>query len=260
MRVQQISNDLYVAIGDAYDSNSTILLSKGEALLIDAMGSTKDAANLKLLVERELGSSVRFIVCTHFFSDHLAALKFFPKSEIIAHKNYTHTFDLERFRSKEEKTFFVEPTILISDEMTLRWGKYHINVFHNPAHTMSTLNIDIPEADLIHVGDTVVGNMVYFAYSSPSLFNPALNRIKQRGRQQLISSHLEARSTVAVDHAEHYLSALKNEVKQLNNDDEAVLKIELKECLPFGVAATPFETIFHRRNLKSIVEQQLFAY
>jgi hypothetical protein len=100
--------------------------------------------------------------------------------------------------------------------------------------------------------------MVYFSYSSPALFHPALNRIKQRGRQQLISSHLEARSTIAIDHAEHYLSVLKNKVKQLKQNTEEVLKIELKDCFPFGVEATPFETIFHKRNLKTIVEQQLF--
>jgi glyoxylase-like metal-dependent hydrolase (beta-lactamase superfamily II) len=202
---------------------------------------------------------VRFIACTHFFSDHLAALKLFSESEIIAHKNYSHTFDLERFRSEEERSFFVEPTILVSDELSIRWGRYHLNLFFNPAHTMSTINIDIPEADSIHVGDTLVGNVVYFAYSSPTLFSPALNRIKNTGRKKLIASHLEPRSSAAVDHALHYLKTLKLRVMERGCKEEDVLTIELQDCLPANVEATPFETIFHKRNLKFIVEQKLFS-
>src|SRR4029078_7452090 len=126
MRIQQIDSDIHLAIGDAYDSNSTILISGSEALLIDALASKKDAEDLKRVVEQDLKRKVRFVICTHYFSDHLAALRSFPESQIIAHKNYRHTFDLERYRTEEEKTFFVEPSILISDEMSLRWGKFRL--------------------------------------------------------------------------------------------------------------------------------------
>lgn len=242
MRVEQIETDLYLAIGDAFDSNSTILLSGKEALVIDAMGSKKDAHDLKHLLEENLQSKVRFFICTHYFSDHLAALKLFPDSQIIAHRNYRDTFNQERFRSEEEASFFVEPTILMSDELTIRWGRFHLNLFYNPAHTNSTINIDIPEADLIHVGDTIVGNMVYISYSSPAAFFPALERIKQRGRKRLISSHLGFRSTEAINHATSYLRTLEHRVK---SDDT----VTLQDCLPSGVEGTPFENIFHKRNL-----------
>jgi glyoxylase-like metal-dependent hydrolase (beta-lactamase superfamily II) len=259
MRVHALEKDLYVAIGNAFDSNCTILLEDGEAFLIDAMASKTDGNRLKQLIEIELNAKVRFIACTHFFSDHLAALKLFPESEIIAHKNYSHTFDLERFRSEEERSFFVEPTILISDELSIRWGRYHLNLFFNPGHTMSTINIDIPEADHIHVGDTVVGNIAYFAYSSPTMFFRALTRIKHTGRKNLIASHLEPRSSSAVDHAIHYLKALKLRVVERGYKEDDVLRINLQDCLPANVEATPFETIFHKRNLKFIVEQKLFV-
>jgi cyclase len=246
MRVDQIEKDLYIAIGDAYDSNSTIVLSGKEAIVIDALGSKKDARDLKRLIEDNFEARIRFFVCTHYFSDHLAALKLFPDSQIITHKNYHDTFDSERFRSEEEGSFFVEPTILMSDELTVRWGRFHLNLFHNPGHTTSTINVDIPEADLIHVGDTIVGNMVYVSYSSPAEFIPALQRIKQRDRRKLISSHLGVRSTEAIDHAASYLRTLQEKVKEHDSN------ITLQNCLPLGVEATPFENIFHKRNLNSL--------
>ncbi|MCI0606826.1 MBL fold metallo-hydrolase [bacterium] len=256
MRVQRLEPDVHLAIGDAYDSNSTILVSGSEAILIEAMASKKDAEDLKKYVETDLKDRVRYIICTHYFSDHLAGLKFFPESQIITHKNYRHTFDQERYRSEEEKSFFAEPTILISDELSIRWGRFRLNLFYNPGHTMSTVNVDIPQANLIHVGDTVVGNMVYISYSTPALFFPALEQIKRRNRKTLISSHLAARSTDAVDHALYYLRTLQRKAKELDYQEETFSKLELQECLPEGVKGTPFETIFHKRNLKIMAEQR----
>ena len=51
---------------------------------------------------------------------------------------------------------------------------------------MSTINVDIAEADLLMVGDTMVGNMVYLAYSTPEIFRHALARLQRRGRSRVI--------------------------------------------------------------------------
>src|SRR5215210_5195976 len=106
MRVRQIAPDVYSLVGEAFDSNSTLIVNGDEALLVDAMASRADAEQLRSFVESELGKRVRFIICTHFFSDHLAALKLFPAASVIAHRNYTHTFDAERFRTEEERAHF----------------------------------------------------------------------------------------------------------------------------------------------------------
>ncbi len=260
MRVQQIDADVHIAIGDAYDSNSTIVLNGKDALLIETMATRKDAQELKDFVEGRLEKKVRFIVSTHYFSDHLAGLKLFPHSQIVAHKNYRHTFDSELHRSDEEKSNFVEPTMLISDEMILHWGRYNLHLFYNPGHTMSTINVDIPEADLIHVGDTLVGNTVYMKYSSPLLFSRALQEIRRRGRTNLISSHGNVRAAAAVDHASYYLESLQRLAAKgwQEGSEEAISNLRLNDCLPSGVEGTPFENIFHKRNLQSIVERRLF--
>ncbi|HZS03269.1 MAG TPA: MBL fold metallo-hydrolase [Blastocatellia bacterium] len=262
MRVQQVESDAYVFVGEAYQSNSLILTSGDEALLVDALGSERDAEKLRDYVEQELEKQVRFIVCTHYFSDHLAALKLFPEGRIIAHANYRHTFDSELHRSEEERGHFVEPDILISDELRLKWGRYTLDVFHNPGHTMSTLGIDIPEADLIAAGDTVVGNIVYLAYSSPELLLPALERLRRRGRTRLLTSHLGLRRADAIDHALFYLRSLRDKVKAARDsaDQESLIReINLWSCLVPGAEASEFEMIFHNRNLESIIERKLFA-
>src|SRR5438874_6154031 len=113
MFVNQIEDDLYLLIGATYHSNCTAFVSKDEVLLVDALGSRTDAEKLKEWLEKDLRKQVRFIVCTHFFSDHLAALNLFPQATVIAHRDYLETFNSELYRSEEEKAHFREPDMLI---------------------------------------------------------------------------------------------------------------------------------------------------
>lgn len=262
MQIQQLESDIYVLIGETYKSNSVVFTNGDQVLIVDALADRRDADALRDFIVNGLRKHARITVCTHYFSDHLAALKLFPESHIIAHKNYRHTFDSELYRTEEERAHFVEPQILVSDEMTIRWGRYTLDVFHNPGHTMSTLAIDVPEADLILVGDTVVGNLVYFSYSTPQMFFPALDRLRRRGRSRMISSHMGPRSSDAIGHAMNYLERLQKQVESARSDgngDEGIRSIALDECLATGLKGSEFEKRFHKRNLDSIIDKNLWS-
>lgn len=262
MLVKQIENDLYLFIGETYQSNSTVFISRNEALLVDALASMADALKLKAYIETELKAEVRFIISTHYFSDHLAALKLFPEARVIAHQDYLHTFSSEKYRSTEEEAHFVEPDILLGDGIKIRWGRHTLDVFHNPGHTRSTLGIDVPEADLLMTGDTVVGNIAYLNYSTPELLTTALRRLRSRGRSRLISSHGGERSTASIDNALFYLESLRKhviEARSTTAGEQSFLKAPLEEFLPEGVEAAPFEKLFHERNLQTTIERKFFA-
>lgn len=258
LREQQIESDIYLFIGETYESNSTAFIKGDEVLLVDGMASPADAERLRERIEVELKKQVRFIIATHYFSDHLAALKLFPKAEIIAHRNYMHTFSTERFRTEEEAANFVEPTMLISDSLVIRWGRYTLDIFHNPGHTMSTLSIEVPEADLLMAADNIVGNLVYFSYSTPEMARHALERLRRRGRNRLISSHTGVREAGALEDALVYLERLKAEAKAASASvGDSVLQIPVERCLRPGLRANGLEEMYHKRNLESIVERRL---
>jgi cyclase len=262
VREQQIESDIYVFIGETYNSNSTAFIKGDEVLLVDGMASRADAEALRERIEVGLKKQVRFIIATHYFSDHLAALKLFPRAEIIAHQNYMHTFSTERHRTKEEEANFVEPTMLVSDQLVMKWGRYTLEIFHNPGHTMSSLSIEVPEADLLMAGDNIVGNIVYFSYSTPDMAGRALRRLRRRGRTRLISSHLGVRDSEVLDNAIVYLERLKTQVQaawQTGAEGETVLQTPIEKCLKAGLDASPYEELYHRRNLESIVDRRLFV-
>jgi len=258
MLVNRIDDDAYVLIGKTYQSNSTVFISRDEVLLVDAMASKADAEDLREFVEVELKKRVAFIVSTHFFADHMAALNLFPHARLIAHKDYLDTFNSELYRSEEEATHFREPDILFSDQMQIRWGKYAQDIFHNPGHTPSTLAIDVKPADLLMVGDTLVGNIVYLTYSTPERFVRALEKLKAKARSRVLSSHGSVRSAAAIGNAQFYLSKLGERTREARNSGTSLLDDPLEAFLPAGVEATAFEKIFHARNLNTILERNFF--
>lgn len=207
MDVNEIARDVYVMTGQVYSSNSVVVASDEGVVLIDAMADRDDVEELKRFLTDELDKPVRYLISTHYFGDHTAGLKEFPEAQIIAHVSYAQTAALWHDKACMARDF-VPASILVSARMTLRWGRYNLEIFHNPGHTMSTLNIDVEGADLLVVGDTAVGNIVSFGHCNPELLPLALRRAKERGRSRVVSGHNGAQPIKSLDNALHYYNRM----------------------------------------------------
>jgi glyoxylase-like metal-dependent hydrolase (beta-lactamase superfamily II) len=262
MKKGKIEEDIYVLTGEAFESNSTVLIKDEEVLLIDALASRKDAEKLRHFIEDELKKEVRFILCTHFMSDHLAALKSFPSAQIIAHENYRQTFDSQRSLTDEEVSFFVEPTITFSDKIKIKWGRLTLDIFHNPSHTMSTVGVDIPEADLLLVGDAFFGNTVFLSSAGiPEQMRGALKHLQTKDRSRVIPGHIGIYDKNAFENALFYLNSLQTQVETARNSaagENAIPGISIDDCLAPLITASEFEKEFHEINLRLIIERKLF--
>ena len=248
--------------GRRYDSNATAIVRGRDAILIDGMGGREDAEDLRRALEVERSLSVRFIVSTHYFSDHMAAFRLFPRAEILAHRYASQTFWSEAFRTEEEKGHFVEPTMLVSDSLTWTWGPYTLEIFHNPGHTMSTLNILVPEADLLFAGDQAVGNIAYLQYSTPELMSRALRRARQSGAGRVVLAHGGPNPASVLENAEIYLRKLGEHARRTRagaGEFGGIREIAFESCLAPGVEGTEFERTFHERNLETVAARGLFS-
>jgi len=258
VRIEKLGDDLLVAVGRQYESATAIFVDGERALLVDGMASQEDGLELRRFVEEDLEKRVELLVSTHYFSDHLAAWGLFPRAPIVAHRNYRQSFDEEAFRTEEEKRHFVEPTVLVGDGVEVVWGRFHLDVFYNPGHTLCSLAIDVPEADLLLAGDTVVGNIVYLYYGNVRLKKRALERLRARGRRKLLSSHTGVSDPARLERALHYLERLEESAARARAEDGRFQEIALETCLPPDVAGTEFERLYHRRNLDVIAQGRVF--
>jgi glyoxylase-like metal-dependent hydrolase (beta-lactamase superfamily II) len=258
MRSEKLDDDLFLFRGEAYDSGSLAALAGERVLLIDGLASAADARELRRLLVEDWGKRVELLISTHFFSDHMAAWNLFPDAELLAHVNAVRTFESEEFRTPEEAAHFRAPTRLLSGRLEVPWGRFRIEVLESPGHTPDAMHVDIPEADLLHVGDAAVGRMAYLHYSAPEPMDRALERALARGRGRILRSHGPVAGPEALRSARGYLRLLGERVRSARRVGSPLDAIPIGDCLPPGEPATDFETFFHRRNLASIEARGLF--
>jgi cyclase len=258
LKTVSLAPEVLVVIGETYASNATLFLDGRDVLMVDALGSREDAQALRRFVHEELQARVKLAVCTHGFSDHLAALQVFPEALVLAHERFEDTFQAERFRSEEEAGFFRAPEVRVSGAVRLKWGRYALEVFPNVGHTASTLNIDVPALDVLFSADMAVGHMAYIAYGAPEAIDAALARAEARGRSRVIQGHGGVVSPRTLSAARHYLRALEAAVREARGVPERVREIALDACLPGDVKGSEVEAFFHARNLREVVARRLW--
>jgi glyoxylase-like metal-dependent hydrolase (beta-lactamase superfamily II) len=258
LRREEIGGEAVLFRGDTYDSGCLALFDRDRALLVDGLGSVEDARVLRGVLVEEMGKTVALLVSTHFFSDHMAAFNLFPDAPLLAHENALETFWSEQFRSDEEVAHLRPPTMLLGGRLTLTWGRFTVELFENAGHTGGTLNVDVPELDLLHVADTAVGRMAYFQYTTPEALDGALARALERGRRRVLRSHGPLTHGDSLRSARGYLANLGARVLEARRGGLPIDGIGIEECLPAGPPATDFESVFHARNLASIQARGLY--
>jgi cyclase len=263
MKTIKICDDIYVFVGPYYQSVSTAFIFDKKVILVDCFANTSDAMELKAYIEQWLGLTVCYVVATHYLSDHLAGLNVFPDAVVIAHSNHMQTF-LGQRRNSEMTANFRKPDLSFETELSLRWGRHDLQMFHNPGHTLSTIAVDVPTADLIITGDNMVGNIVYVSSAAPSMVRQAIRRIVRRRRGTIIPGHIGPFPGTAADNALVYLERLEHAVREARCDtehrvDEQIRDISIEACLAEGVTPTDFERDWHLYGLDKIIERDLFV-
>lgn len=262
MHHQQLNDDTWLFVGEAYESAATAFLDGTRVFLVDALASLEDARRMRQVMS-DLGLTVRMIANTHYMSDHIAGLALFPEATTIAHENHRHAFLSQNARVDD---FYRDPTITFDGTMEIRWGRHRLRLMHNPGKTMDHLAVDAPEADLVCAGDNLVGNIVYLSKSDPDQIDRALARIQALARTWVISAHMGRFPASTAGNARHYLARLREASiairRQASGDALAqqVERIRIEDCLPAGVVARDFEREWHRNNLSLIRDQGVFAF
>lgn len=261
MNVQSLKPDVLMFVGQHLQSVATAFIDGEDVVLVDSLASAQDAGELRNVLCEQMGKRVRMLVCTHFMSDHIAGLSQFPDALVLAHRHYRHTFLSQNHR---EDAFYREPS-LVFDNLALRWGAHELRLLYNPGKTMDHLSVDVPSADLVCVGDNIVGNIVYLSKADPALLAAAIGRIRQLGRGTVVDGHMGCFSAAALDNALHYLRQLREAVVRIRlhtpalEHERGIQAIRIQDCVAPGVEPSDFEREWHGQNLDVIVKQDVFA-
>ena len=79
MQRERVADDIYVFTSDIYAQvTAGVVVTSEGAVVIDTLVYPEETLQIKRFVEMRLGTSVRYVINTHFHADHTTGTCFFP--------------------------------------------------------------------------------------------------------------------------------------------------------------------------------------
>lgn len=189
---KQVTNEIFISAGAYARVNMALVVSKGEAALIDTGNNEEEALRVKKYIE----------------DNNLKLSKVF-----ITHPHSDHTANLSMFKVGQENIYDFNNT---TDNQIIKMGDRSFKILRTPGHCNDThISIELVEDNILVAGDVVPTNvppLINYGGDSNTL-QKTLERIKKNHYSLIIPGHgdlLDAKRTVDVQ-----LEYLKNARAQL---------------------------------------------
>lgn len=164
--VTQVAPGVFAAIADPSDEtslgNAGFVVGSDGVLVVDTFATEAAAQRLLSEIRSRTPLPVRFVVLTHFHSDHTGGGAAFAKAgaAVLAHENVrawvrrewqTGLTEAQRARYSALRP----PDVTYRDRVSVWLGDRRVDVFHLPGHTGSDSIVSVPGARVVFGGDLV---------------------------------------------------------------------------------------------------------
>ncbi len=270
MQRERITDHIFVFRSNQYAQVTAGVVLTGEgAVLIDTLLYPEESLRIRRFVEGGLGSSVRYVINTHFHADHSTGTCFFPEAQVIAHKLCAEILStrgregLQRMKESAPEFETVElviPSITFEDEMELELGETTFRLQSSPGHSPDSIVCFVEGADVLFAADTVMP-IPYFVDGSHADLERSLSRLHNREYENIVQGHgdilLRGEVTEKVQSDLDYLNLLKSAVGQALNEgvqeiDDAV---SLEDCGKSQVLLNGIVLQLHQLNVRALVKE-----
>lgn len=229
---KKVADEVFISRGSYAMVNMVLVVSKGEAALIDA--GADEAEALRVL-------------------EYLEGHRLTIKKIFLTHRHADHVGNLSMFQVAEENIFDYSNT---TDNQIVKMGDRSFKILFTPGHANDNhISIELVEDKILVAGDVAVTSLpplVAYGGSGSTLEN-TLEKIKKNNYDLIIPGHgnlMDAKRTIEIQ-----LDYLKNTKKLLMELIEAgksvqeARKIKLKDCVS---GTTGFTATAQTEHIKAI--------
>ena len=273
MQRERVADDIYVFTSDLYAQvTAGVIVTSEGAIVIDTLVYPEETQQIKRFVDMRLGTSVRYVINTHFHADHSTGTCFFKGAHVIAHAlcrdllNKRGRESLERVKSTSPEMRNVElvlPDIVFDGgPLNLHIGNKTLQLWATPGHSMDSIVCLVKEDRVLFAADTLMP-LPYFVDGSYDDFLNSLNGLRNGNFENVIQGHgevilrgeVEEKIQADVD----YLQRLKKAVEDaLLSDapDKALEAIDIESCGKSRILLNGMVEQLHRQNVLALASQR----
>lgn len=271
MQRERVTENIFVFRSDQYAQvTAGVVVTSMGAVLIDTLLYPDESRKIKRFVEERLGTTVRYVINTHFHADHTTGTCFFPEAEIISHRLCRELLDtrgresLQRMQASSPEFKSVElvlPNIVFDDEITLTVGNQTFVLWSSPGHSPDSIVCLVKDVNVLFASDTVMP-IPYFVDGKFDDFVRSLKRLQGESFENIIQGHgevvLRGEVSSKVDSDLDYLNKLQEAVaKALSENKENIEdQISIEKCGKSHILLNGAVKQLHRQNVITLVKQR----
>jgi cyclase len=266
---ERVAEDVYVFTSDLYAQvNAGAVIGPEWSILIDTLAYPEETLEIRDFLENRLGSPVRYLINTHYHSDHTLGNHWFPNALILSHglcRELLDTRGRESLEQVKRQNRDLKDLDLVLPEMTfdegglgIRVGRRTLRLIHLPGHSPDGIGVLIIEDRVLFSGDIMMP-IPYLVDGNYEVMVESLKRIPRMKLENLVQGHgevvLRGEIPSAVRRNIKYLNTLRKEVRQANRrvDWMAYLNgVGIESCGKSRILLGGLAEQLHKRNLLSL--------
>jgi len=267
MRLDRVAEDIFILISEQYAQvTCTVLLTDAGAIVVDAMPFPREAEQVRSFVETRLGTdSVRYLIHTHFHTDHTVGTYLFSKAEVVAQEKCrvalqrVGTVSLQRAKRDTPSLAAARvrlPDITFRDAMHLHLGHRSLHLFATPGHTPDGASLYVAGDKVLIAGDAIMP-VPHIVGGNWQILIESLERIRSFKPSFVVQGHgdvlLRGEVETTIDANIAYLHAIVAKVEEIvraGGRPSALREIDIESC---GISRIPLDGLVSKLHLENLV-------
>jgi glyoxylase-like metal-dependent hydrolase (beta-lactamase superfamily II) len=269
---ERVAENIYIFTSELYAQvNAGAVVGPSWSVLIDTLVFPSEVMEIKQYLDEELASPVRYVINTHYHSDHSFGNAYFPQATIISHTlcrellNTRGREKLEAAKSQSKELRDTEirlPDIVFSEEfLMLQVGNRSLKLIPLPGHSPDGIGVLIVEDRVLFSGDLMMP-LPYLPDGDYDVMVENLKRLPKLKLENLVQGHGEPilRGEVAGKVKENlsYLSALRRHVQQAarrKNSKAYLDQVGVEDCGKSRILLGGLAEALHETNMIALLHQ-----
>ncbi len=267
MHRERVSDNVYWFQSDVYAQvTAGVVVGPKWSVLIDTLALPEETLEIRDFVERQLQTSIRYIINTHYHADHTWGNYFFPDAIIIAHQRCRDLLiergipsleDAKRQNAALRQIDIVLPDITLNNgKMDLRIGKKHLQIMPAPGHSTDGIAILVVEDRVLFAGDAFMP-IPYLADGNIEAMRGFYNGLRELTLENIVQGHgeiiLRGEVEPSINNNLEYLNTIMKAAKtalRRKAPMDYLAKQDVETCGKSRILLGGLAQTLHEQNLK----------
>lgn len=269
---ERITDDIYIFTSRRYAQvTAGAILTKEGVILIDTLFYPDETKAIKQFLEDRLGTTVRYVVNTHYHADHTLGTYLFPKAQKVCHSHCRELLDtvgregLEQMKSQSpdfENVEIVLPELIFDrGHLNIHLGGKTVRLLPFPGHSPDLVSALVVNDRILFASDTIMPVPTIFDGSHKTLVS-TIEHMLEMNLETVVQGHGEVilRGEVKdlLNNDLAYLDSIKGAVTDILSRGESMASLEnvtIESCGKSRIPLNGFVTDLHQANLRRLYQE-----